>query len=109
MNAQQGWDKFIALCAAISDQRQLEAILKVFLTSEEQKAISTRTLIIEELCKNTLSQRDMAAALQVSIAKITRGSNFLKTVDPALKDFIQQQLANTHDAHEKVALALEEA
>lgn len=92
MPEENGWNKFIKLAATCSDVGKMDSLLKVFLTDEEQKAIATRLLIIEELFKQQLSQRDMANQLHVSIAKITRGSNFLKTLDDEMKAHLKESL-----------------
>ena len=39
-----------------------------------------------------MTQRDMSETLGVSIAKITRGSNALKMLDPKLKAFLKKNV-----------------
>ena len=56
------------------------------LTPEEYENIAKRMLILEALMKKELSQREIAKQYNVSIAKITRGSNELKSKSEAEKD-----------------------
>jgi TrpR family trp operon transcriptional repressor len=62
------------------------------LTHEEKDSLTTRFLIIQELLRAKMTQRDMASNLKVSIAKITRGSNAMKTIPPSLKKFLEENL-----------------
>ena len=66
-------------------------MMDLLLTIEERRAIAGRCAIVQGLLQGELSQRDLAAELQVGIASITRGSNGLKQVSPALRDFLQQE------------------
>lgn len=78
--------KFIEISTLINDKRQLEEFYELFLTSEERKDIAQRLEIVCELLKGENPQREIAKKLNTSIAKITRGSNCLKTVSTDLKD-----------------------
>lgn len=82
------WKTFVSLCLKSQDTDELSRLLDCFLTIEEKEAISDRYVIIKSLIQGKLTQREMAESLQVSIAKITRGSNALKTIDPKLKAFL---------------------
>jgi len=56
-----------------------------------------RVAITKALLKGDLSQREIAEKFHVSIAKISRGSNALKTIDPSFKEFLCAHLAkNKH-------------
>lgn len=89
---QTGWQEFLSLCLKAGSIERLNEVLSLHLTAEERQAVATRYLIIRELIKGERTQRDMAKTLDVSIAKITRGSNSLKIIEPQLRDFIQQQI-----------------
>jgi TrpR family trp operon transcriptional repressor len=78
-----GWNGFIELCLA-SSEKALRTLFDLFLTQEEKENLATRYLIVKELMKEEKTQREMAKDLQVSIAKITRGSNELKRINPKL-------------------------
>jgi TrpR family trp operon transcriptional repressor len=87
-----GWHDFLSLCLAAKDEKSLSELLDFILTPEERESISTRCLIVKALLAKQLTQRDIAKSLQVSIAKITRGSNELKRISRKLERFLQQQL-----------------
>ena len=83
-----GWCGFLQLIYRLKNPRQLEEVLTFFLTIEEKKDLSLRFLLVKELLKGELTQREISAKLKVSIAKITRGSNALKIVDKNITDLI---------------------
>ena len=86
------WKSFLSLCQKTKTPDELSRLLACFLTVEEKKSISDRYAIIAALLDAQLSQRDISEKLNVSIAKITRGSNALKIVDPALKSFLEKHI-----------------
>lgn len=89
---QTGWDRFIKLCLASNNAHMLSAWFELFLTHEEKENLALRYLIIEELFKQEKTQRDIAQDLQVSIAKITRGSNELKRMSSQLITFLKENI-----------------
>lgn len=72
------WNKFINCCVKQTDPNQLTQLLNLFLTHQERESISTRVCLIEALLTEKLTQRQIAEKFEISIAKITRGSNELK-------------------------------
>ncbi len=91
---QIGWNKFIKLCLQANNEAILSTILELLLTPEEKSSIAMRYLIIIELIKQNKTQRTIAKDLQVSIAKITRGSNELKRTSPELLDFFNNNISD---------------
>ncbi len=89
---QKGWRLFLELCLATKEDKLLSELFELLLTSEEIVSIETRSLIIKELLSQQYTQREMAEKLQVSIAKITRGSNELKRISARLRQFLLEQL-----------------
>ena len=87
---EEGWRGFLALCAEAKGEKGLEELFWLFLTPEERKNIGTRYLIVRELLQGQKSQREIAKDLKVSIAKITRGSNFLKMIHKDLRRRLQK-------------------
>ena len=87
-----GINGFIDLCLHCKDRKSLETILDVFLTQEEKSDIADRYLIVRELLKQEYSQRDIAKKFDVSIAKITRGSNELKRIKPELLQVLREKI-----------------
>ena len=84
-----GWRGFLSLCSNAEGPEELGELLWLFLTPEERKDIATRYLIVRELVQGQKPQREIAKDLGVSIAKITRGSNFLKMIKPNLRRLLK--------------------
>ena len=87
---EDGWRSFLDLCLKAKSQKELGELLEFFLTHTERSEISARCLIIRELLMGKKSQREMAKDLKVSIAKITRGSNILKTISADLRKVLEK-------------------
>jgi TrpR family trp operon transcriptional repressor len=90
MMNQNGWRTFTQWCLASKNEKMLSSLFELLLTQEEKESIAARCLIIMELIKNEKTQREMAADLNVSIAKITRGSNELKRMPLKLIEFLKK-------------------
>lgn len=87
-----GWQVFLEWCLAANKEDRMSSLLELLLTQEEKDSITSRCLIVKELLKQEKTQRDMAAELNVSIAKITRGSNELKRMPPQLIEFLKKNI-----------------
>ncbi|CAM3648104.1 trp operon repressor [Parendozoicomonas haliclonae] len=88
----KGWQKFIELFDQDHDEKALNRLFSVLLTSEERTAISHRIEILSSLLEGNESQRDLSARLQISIATVTRGSNNLKQLSDKDKAFLRTLL-----------------
>ena len=88
----KAFKNFIELCLAEKDSEMSMELFDLFFTSEEKEDLATRYLIIQALLSKEKTQRQMAKDLNVSIAKITRGSNELKRVSPKLVHYLQEKL-----------------
>lgn len=88
-NIDSGWQQLLTWCMNVENEQQLSSLFELLLTPEEQLDISKRCLIIRELLAKNYSQREIAKNLNVSIAKITRGSNEIKRLPPEILQFIQ--------------------
>ncbi len=82
---EKGFHEIMKLCANETDEKNLMALLDLLLTPEEKNDLGMRYWIIKELLAGKKTQREMARELNVSIAKITRGSNELKRIN---QDFL---------------------
>lgn len=91
---QESWDYFLTLCASATDKKQLNELLEFFLTPQEKESLKTRCLIVKALLEETKTQREISAEHEVSIAKITRGSNELKRISPELKEYLKENLCD---------------
>lgn len=87
-SGEDGWWCFLAALNELQSSEQLNEFFTLFLTIEERNDIADRFLIVRDLLKGDKTQRQMADELQVSIAKITRGSNSLKMIGANLRDFL---------------------
>lgn len=88
----KGWRDIVQLLHAAQSPAELDKLFQLFLTSEERDDLAARYLIVQELLKNEKTQREIAQDFHVSITKITRGSNGLKTIDPQLRAFLQKEI-----------------
>lgn len=88
----EGWSNFIELCLATENTQALSVLFDFFLTPEEKENLAMRYLITQELLQDKKTQREIAKELNVSIAKITRGSNELKRIDKKLLEFLKEKL-----------------
>ena len=89
MRDHEGWNMFLELCLKAKSRSRLDALLKLFLTIEEQEHLSSRMEIIQALLEEKLPQREISEKIQVSISQITRGSNALKIISEDLLDFLK--------------------
>ncbi len=89
---EDGWWRFLALCSKLKTPEEFNEFFDLFLTIEEKKDIANRGLIVRGLLRGERTQREMADELHVSIAKITRGSNSLKTIDETLRNFLVKNI-----------------
>lgn len=85
-----GWRGFLQMCAEIETSEQFKKFFDLFFTIEEKETLASRYLIIKALLEGQLTQREIAEKYKVSIAQITRGSNALKVISPALKQSLKQ-------------------
>lgn len=87
-----GWQQFLRLCTKLQTEKRFDTFFDLFLTIEERHAIKDRCSLVRELLRGENTQREIAAELNISIAKITRGSNYLKTINADLKEFLEEEL-----------------
>ena len=89
---QRGWRDFLKLCRESKSPKLLNELLDLLMTVEERNAIALRVELIRELLREKKTQRDIASELEISIAKITRGSNALKIITKSLRKFLVKEL-----------------
>jgi len=95
--SQKGWRYFLDLCLAAKNDKILSELFELFLTPEEKSSIEARCLIVKALLEQKKTQRQMSEDLNVSIAKITRGSNELKRISQKLSQFLQEELLSKEE------------
>ena len=91
-NDSDGWWRFLEVCTKLKTTEELNDFFDLFLTIEEKKDVADRYLIVSDLLKGEKTQREMAEDLQVSIAKITRGSNSLKIIGEKFRRFLMKHI-----------------
>jgi len=89
---QQGLNEFSNLCLSAKDDKFISQLFDLFFTSEERNDLAMRYWIIKELILGEKTQRQIAEDLQVSIAKITRGSNEIKRMSPKFLNYLKEHL-----------------
>ncbi len=89
-NAEDGWRGFTDFLATLKSRKEVQLYLDLFLTYEERHDLGLRFLIIQELLSGEKTQREIARHLGTSIAKITRGSNALKSISSTLKEALKK-------------------
>ena len=77
-----------ALLAASASAGNLPALLREILTPAELHNITLRLKLLRMLCDG-VSQRNITAALGISLCKITRGSRILKPPDSVSASLIK--------------------
>lgn len=85
----KGWDDFLALCQGAESKAILNELCDLLFTLEEKQQLALRVELVKELLHGEKTQREISRDLNISIAKITRGSNALKTASDQLKMFIK--------------------
>ncbi len=89
---QEAWQLFLDLCRSINKTETLDEFFNFIFTPEEREMLASRVIIVEELLRGEKPQRQIAAETKVSIAKITRGSNSLKTINDSLRQLLINKL-----------------
>ncbi|OGT45144.1 MAG: Trp operon repressor [Gammaproteobacteria bacterium RIFCSPHIGHO2_12_FULL_41_20] len=84
--------EFTELCINAKNPRLITLLFNLFFTHEELENLSLRVSIVSELIKKEKTQREIAKHLNVSIAKISRGSNELKRTDKKLLAYLESHL-----------------
>lgn len=80
MQDNDNWFLLTTLLSQQVDQASLNSLLQVLLTPEERDDIGSRLAIMRALLARKESQRQIAKRLSISITKVTRCSNYLKTL-----------------------------
>ena len=85
----QAWRQLLDLITACDSPKQLNDLFEMLFTIEEREQLADRIIIMRELMRGKLTQRELSKQFDISIAKITRGSNCLKGANQKLCDFIE--------------------
>ncbi|AUD61243.1 MAG: trp operon repressor [Gammaproteobacteria bacterium] len=84
------WDLVLEKILSHSNYEDLSVLFHLLLTEEERSAIAGRLKVFQLLLDGDMSQRHIAAEYEVSIATITRCSNYLKNMSPDHRAKVQK-------------------
>ncbi|MFQ6371304.1 trp operon repressor [Shewanella sp. YIC-542] len=84
------WNNVQQLVQQHAQSQQLDCLFELLLTEDERQAIAGRLKVFQLLLQGELSQRQIAAEHGISIATITRCSNYLKNMPEPLRNKIKQ-------------------
>ncbi|MGI9280914.1 MAG: trp operon repressor [Endozoicomonas sp.] len=90
--SEKSWSDVLDLVQSQSDRQALDRVMELLLTPEEQEAVASRLAIMKALLDGEASQREIASRLGVSIAKVTRCSNYLKRLDQQDKQILEADI-----------------
>lgn len=83
------WDLVLDKVMTHQKPGELNALFELLLTEEERSAVAGRLKVFQALLLGEMSQRRMAAEFEISIATITRCSNYLKHMSEAQRDTVR--------------------
>ncbi|KFZ38295.1 Trp operon repressor [Shewanella mangrovi] len=86
------WQQVLNKIVAMDNAENLVCLFELLLTEDERQAVAGRLRVFQLLLDGELSQRQIAAEYEVSIATITRCSNYLKNMSPELRKRISALL-----------------
>lgn len=78
-----------ALFASVKTEKEAESLLHDILTPHERKSVAERWQLIRALASG-MKQREISKKLNISISKITRGSQMLKTGSGGFELFLKR-------------------
>ncbi|GGI69099.1 trp operon repressor [Shewanella gelidii] len=88
------WDSVVEKILIHSNEKELSVLMALLLTEDERAAIAGRMKVFQLLLDSELSQRQIASEYQVSIATITRCSNYLKNMSTEHRERVRQILCH---------------
>ncbi|BCV35790.1 MULTISPECIES: trp operon repressor [Shewanella] len=83
------WISVLEKVLTHNNPEDLNCLFELLLTDDERHAIAGRLKVFQVLLEGEMSQRQIAAEFEVSIATITRCSNYLKHMPEALREKIR--------------------
>lgn len=91
-NQANHWKELIELLGKANNDKKLSEVLQFFLTADEREQLGSRLVLTKQLLAGELTQRQISETYNISIAKITRGSNELKRVEPEFREYLREFL-----------------
>lgn len=87
--AKPEWRSFVKLCAALSET-ELDKMFNLFMTAAERDDIADRYIILKAMLNTAKTHREIAADYNISLAKVSRGSNAIKTAQEYYPEIIEK-------------------
>lgn len=84
------WDSVLEKVLLQQDRQNLIVLFELLLTEEERSAVAGRLKVFQTLLQGEMSQRQIAQEYQISIATITRCSNYLKHMSSQQRESVKQ-------------------
>ncbi|GIU08872.1 MULTISPECIES: trp operon repressor [unclassified Shewanella] len=84
------WDSVLEKVLLQQERQNLIVLFELLLTEEERSAVAGRLKVFQTLLQGEMSQRQIAQEYQISIATITRCSNYLKHMSLQQREGIKQ-------------------
>ena len=84
------WNLVLEKMLTHANSADLLVLFNLLLTEDERSAVAGRLKVFQTLLEGKMSQRQIAAEYQVSIATITRCSNYLKNMSASQRKKVQQ-------------------
>ena len=78
--AKPEWRSFVKLCATLSED-ELTELFSLFLTVAERDDITDRYIILTTMLNSNMTHREIASGFNISLAKVSRGSNAIKVAE----------------------------
>jgi len=88
------WELVLEKVINHHDHSSLLDLFELLLTEDERSAIASRLKVFQGLLTGEMSQRQIAAEFQISIATITRCSNYLKSMTDEQREKIKLLILN---------------
>ena len=87
--AKPEWQSFVKLCATLSED-QLTELFSLFLTVAERDDITDRFIILTTMLNSKMTHREIAREFNISLAKVSRGSNAIKVAEEYYPGIIEK-------------------
>jgi Trp operon repressor len=88
------WKDFLQLLLSLDSENLIDEFCDYIFTLSEKDTLKWRCALTKELLLGGIPQREISQKLNISISKITSGSNALKIISPDLKEHLVSFFSN---------------
>ena len=96
MKIESRWQSLVQVIAQENKVESIDLLLDILLTFTEKQDIVKRMQIIELIIDGEITQREISKQYNISIGKITRGSNAIKELNDEKKQLLKK-IINKHN------------